>query len=481
MGAADVRIIAKLNELYVSTKERFVMMRPGGTIIIPKIGTRNMRLADSNLKKHLEHEYAVSVFGGEFGSKFFCLDVDKGGISIVQSIVTALMGVGFKRNVIHVSTSGGKGFHVEIFFASPVPYASLQRLYKHVLTVVSATDDMVELRPTHKQAIKLPLSVHPRTGNICWFWDVTRNKPIENQEYVLWIVPMRTSGLESILAKLSGGAETSDIRVSGTGEWQPVELQGLFEPAEEGTRHARMVRLATALRYHCADAENCRELLLQWHEAQGDGYCKSSYTEVLRDINQIVRWTYREEFHQLKSDDMMIFADEMQRVTQLPRRSTRIVFFLVMCIVKINHRMKQREMCELLSLSHNTITRELDYLSSIKAIEMYSGGCKITSNGHLCKQVNHYSVPKGKVEEHVCRSYKPAVPFVIMEKQQLLDNFFDVYYGVIHSMFRDHDLRRFMTLTEHRGYMQYIESQAATSENGIDQINRQSSTKPIGA
>lgn len=482
MEDENARIIAKLNKLYVSNKERFVMMRPGGSIIIPKIGARYMRLADSNLRKHLAYEYAVSVFGGKTGSKFLCLDVDKGGMPMVHNVVATLGKIGLDCKRIHVSSSGGKGYHVEIFFDALAPYASLQQLYRYVLVSVGATEAMVELRPSYKQAIKLPLSIHPRTGNICWFWDMICNKPIETQEHLLHIEPLQLCELNRVLATLPAIREPKEPRVSSTGEWRPGEWQSMLEPAEEGTRHMRMVKLATALRYHGADAESCSEQLLQWHHAQSDGYCRSSYAEVLRDIDQIVRWAYREAFRQPGAGEIMVLADEMQCVMQQPRRSTRMVFFLVLCIVKIDLRMKQTEMCKLLGLSPITVTKEINYLNANKTIQIHSGRSKRTSNGYLCKQVNRYSVPKGKIEGHTRRAFQPARHFVVLEKNQLLEDFHSAYFGAIHKMFGDHDLHRHMRPKEYCGYQQYINGCVRAASNADEQNapNTNENTSPTG-
>ena len=87
----DPQAIAdRLEELYVNHYDRFVMMRPDGAVYVPKIGKRTMVLAKSNLRRHVQCEYAVSVYAGKEGGKFVCFDVDQGGVERAKQVGGAL-------------------------------------------------------------------------------------------------------------------------------------------------------------------------------------------------------------------------------------------------------------------------------------------------------------------------------------------------------------------------------------------------------
>lgn len=129
------QILRRLSELYVTYRQRYILCLPQGKIITPKTKDGNYcRLTDGVIRKHLEHAYAVGIFAGEWGSKFICFDVDDGDRNTVKKIMDVLCALGFPKNRIYVSYSGGKGYHVELFFEGIVSTELLKRLYTHVVT-----------------------------------------------------------------------------------------------------------------------------------------------------------------------------------------------------------------------------------------------------------------------------------------------------------------------------------------------------------
>lgn len=62
-----------------------------------------------------------------------CFDVDNGERETVFRILNELEAMGIPRHMIHVSYSGGKGYHVELFCKEIVSTDQWQRLYMHVI------------------------------------------------------------------------------------------------------------------------------------------------------------------------------------------------------------------------------------------------------------------------------------------------------------------------------------------------------------
>lgn len=160
----------KISELYVSYRQRYVLSKPDGSIFVPKRkeGVPCV-LTDRVLFNHLRQKYAVAIFAGPRTSKFICFDVDDGSADTVHMIIDSLKELGFPRDRIYVSFSGGKGYHVEMFFDQLVYTNQLYALYEMVTRQMALDPRKVEFRPLHGNAIKIPLSVHGKTGNICWF------------------------------------------------------------------------------------------------------------------------------------------------------------------------------------------------------------------------------------------------------------------------------------------------------------------------
>ncbi len=160
----------KMSSLYVSYRKRFVLSIPGASMFTPKRKNGEFTaLTDHMLTNHLRHKYAVAIYSGESASKFLCFDVDDGSADTVHTIIDRLVAFGIPQDKIYVSFSGGKGYHVELFFDRLVYTSQLYALYGMVIEQVKLNPRKVEFRPTYGNAIKLPLSIHGKTGNVCWF------------------------------------------------------------------------------------------------------------------------------------------------------------------------------------------------------------------------------------------------------------------------------------------------------------------------
>ena len=162
----------KMSELYVSYRKRYVLSKPDGPMFVPK-NREDVPcvLTDRVLFNHLRRKYAIAIFAGPRASRFICFDVDDGSADTVRAIIHGLTALGFPKDRIHVSLSGGKGYHVEMFFDRLVYTNRLFTLYSMVIRQAHLDPRKVEFRPLPGNAIKLPLSIHGKTGNVCWFVD----------------------------------------------------------------------------------------------------------------------------------------------------------------------------------------------------------------------------------------------------------------------------------------------------------------------
>lgn len=165
-------ILNKLNDLYVSYRGRYVVAANGQIFIPQDKHTGHPRpLISKVLCAHLNQRFAVGVYAGPLSSKFVCFDVDLADEDVVHRLIDGIEEFGFPRDRIYVSSSGGKGFHVEIFFSQLMYTKVLLCFYHSVIQRLGLDPKKVEFRPTHGQSIKLPLSVHHKTGNVCWYLD----------------------------------------------------------------------------------------------------------------------------------------------------------------------------------------------------------------------------------------------------------------------------------------------------------------------
>lgn len=192
-------IVKKINELYIMTRFKYLVQFPGGkyATLDQRKDNRIIPLNDSFINSHLKGERTYGIFSGGYFAKFITFDIDCEGhdetarwaVYKIIDILTTEHNI--MRNDIHVSLSGNKGYHVDLFFDRPVLVEDLRKFYTSVTTEVGPLPvGKIEFRPTWSSGVKLPLGVHQKTGTRCWFVDRDTLEPVESFDYILDIKPM---------------------------------------------------------------------------------------------------------------------------------------------------------------------------------------------------------------------------------------------------------------------------------------------------
>lgn len=198
MEQPNKRVIEKLNALYIQTRRKYLVQFPEGRYITLHYSKNNnvTIFNDSMLSTHLKGDLTYGVFSGGYFSKFITFDVDCDNDAMSRWITLRLVYVlneeyGIDRRDIHVSLSGGKGYHVDLFFDEQIKVEELRKFYQSVvISVGELPEGKIEFRPTWSQGVKLPLGIHQKTGNRCWYVDNETLELIESYEYILDIEPM---------------------------------------------------------------------------------------------------------------------------------------------------------------------------------------------------------------------------------------------------------------------------------------------------
>lgn len=158
-------VLESIKDLYLP-KENYVKKK----IVTNKKGWTHKRSAptDKDIITHISGGNNLGVFGGATGTKFIVFDVDarERAKDVTMKLIDALESeYGINRSRIFVFNSGGKGYHVTLYLDNIIMYDDLQLLYKQVIAMVGENKNVIELRPTEKQAVKLPFCSHYKTGN----------------------------------------------------------------------------------------------------------------------------------------------------------------------------------------------------------------------------------------------------------------------------------------------------------------------------
>ena len=337
-------VVNRLCDLYISYRGRYVMMLPqAGKIFMPKTSSGPAKLTNRAVCQHVNRQIAIGVFAGAHASKFICFDVDLPDPSEVRRLMDAMVFYGVPRDLIYVSTSGGKGYHVEIFFDGLVYTDRLRTFFDCVVLKAESNPLKVEFRPTNGLSIKLPLSVHFKTGWVCWYLDRDTLQPIEDPAYVLQIQQMAVADFAAVLEHLPR-ARPLDREDMCFDEQEPVpalkmkreeldrlEGDGYPDLLEPGHRHNTMLAIGIHNRYRGLSQERNREELLAWAARQPEDFLLQSPAALERETDDIMRWVYSEQFA-LKAavDRPVVFTPkDIAYWAEQPNRICRRLMFLL--------------------------------------------------------------------------------------------------------------------------------------------------------
>ena len=332
-------VVNRLCDLYISYRGRYVMMLPqAGKIFMPKTSSGPAKLTNRAVCQHVNRQIAIGVFAGAHASKFICFDVDLPDPSEVRRLMDAMVFYGVPRDLIYVSTSGGKGYHVEIFFDGLVYTDRLRTFFDCVVLKAESNPLKVEFRPTNGLSIKLPLSVHFKTGRVCWYLDRDTLQPIEDPAYVLQIQQMAVADFEKVLEILPPRKpfdmpenETVPTRKMKRADLVQMEGDGYPDLLEPGHRHNTMLSIGMYNRRRGLSQERNREELLAWAARQPEDFLLQSPAALEREADDIMRWVYSEQFA-LKAavDRPVVFTPkDIAYWAEQPNRICRRLMFLL--------------------------------------------------------------------------------------------------------------------------------------------------------
>jgi len=403
-----IKIAQAISKLYITYRKRFIEQYYNNEKNIVTYKENKYTLKDSIILEHLRQKRIIGVFSGSIITSFICFDVDINDENYckwaVYKIVDALHNLGILGKYIHISLSGSKGYHVEVFFDQPVYNTDVEKLYNIVLNEFDLINlkkyGDIELRPCITKTnsvlgVKLPLGINLKTNNVCWFCDYSKSlKPIKKYDYVLSIEQMPKEILLNILEK------ENDIPITPKQQYDIEEITEKHKSLPEyknnidekytidkvldlihnglqitGSRHNALFNIIKYYKHVGFSQEVAKEYAIQWMEQQDKTTYTTKWEAIILDINEIAEYVYSNNCSfVIKNIDINITMEEITEIIKIKGKNNRLVLYSLLIHSKRYATkngifyMSYNQMVEVTGLTKKTlikIVRELEDLGLI--------------------------------------------------------------------------------------------------------------------
>ena len=433
-------IIKKINDLYITNRHKYLVMKSNGEYMTLQTSEKSKRIKpfiDGFIKNHIEGKATYGVFNGQYFGKFICFDVDvkdkQHAKWITYKIIHALRGIGIPYEKIYPSTSGGKGYHIEIFFQKPVSNEVLYELF--IMTMEAAGLERreseykykcdgghVEMRPVANiTGVKMPLGKHFKTTNNkrCWYVDRDSLQEIRSFEYILQIEQIDNEVLKNIIDEQKDLLEIDEqtaneiekskayidenykplkIYNQNIDEQDTIEnIQKLEEEGlrEVGTRHNALLKLAKYYKWQGMSEEDCRNQLEFWMAKQDTRTYRTRWEQCLKDIREIVKYIYENDISLTGAKkEIDVTYSEMKWIIQAKRKNEQLVLFAMLihskrfADAKGVFYMTQQQLADATGLTDRTIRNIMPKLEQMGFIQYIARNQK--QKGTYKKKANRY-------------------------------------------------------------------------------------------
>ncbi|GAA0366911.1 TOTE conflict system archaeo-eukaryotic primase domain-containing protein [Bacillus horti] len=361
-------IIDKINDLFILPRFKYLIMNDKAEYMTINTyqSKKAVKLNDGIVKRHLEGKATLGVFAGQYLTKFLCFDVDvpdkEKAKWAVYKLVHALIEIGIPQDKIYISHSGNKGYHVDLYFSSPIENRHVKSLYLLVMNqseLLNIDYGQVEYRPTDGQGVKLPLGINFKNGNMftnkCWYVDYNKGlEPIRNMDYFLSIEKIDSQLIYDILQRQSDNMldeivaeqveeskgyidsqyQALDIYKQNVDESATIEAIEQLERdglTQTGMRHNSLYKLAKYYRYLGVTRDECKDMLIEWMNKQDEKFYTTKWDDCLKDIELIVQYIYDNEISMtISKNEIEVDFSEMEQIMGLKSKNEKLIAYCML-------------------------------------------------------------------------------------------------------------------------------------------------------
>ena len=485
-----IEIAQKIGKLYVTYRKKFIEQYHNTEKDIITYRENKFPLNDSMILKHLTQQKTIGVFSGNIITSFMCFDVDIKDEAMckwaVDKIVDALQNIGIAGKYIHISLSGSKGYHIEIFFDEPVYNSDIHKIY---LMILNATDLLnidygeVELRPCLTKTgktlgVKLPLGVNLKTNNICWFCDYDKGlKPIKDYNYVLSIETMPKEILLDILEK------EEDILVTPEQQYKIEAITEKHKPLPEyknnvdekytveqvenvitnglqiaGSRHNALFNIIKYYKHLGVSEEDNKEWVTEWMNQQDKTTYSTKWDAVLLDIAEIIDYVYTNNCSfVIKNLNIDVSMEEIMEIIKIKGKNNQLVLYSLLVHSKRysvksgQFYMSYNQMTQVTGIkSRTTLVKVIKQLEELELITV--------TRGEVPKYNNKLSKPISETNKYIIKLLCPILEIENNKLFKVCDkNCVNCFNACLCNMYSNKELKVMLTDWDYREVTKYRE------------------------
>lgn len=434
-------IINKFQDLFILTDKKYLIMFPNGQYKTYNLHSKQSKakpLTSKQIEGHLDGRYTLGVFAQNYLTKFICFDIDVReplhAKWVTYSLIDVLISIGIPEKYIHISTSGNKGYHVDIYFSDTLSIEVIKEFYHLIIGKIdlSMIEGEIELRPTN-QGLKLPLGINFKNGNKsnnkCWYVSYDGLQPIKSYKYILNIKKINPNIIKNIIEKetdmpiadipineeLAGQIEESKDYIDTN--YKPLKSYSAYEnerlsiehikDIEErglkqvGTRHNYLLALCRYYKHLGMEPEENINALSEWINKQDTNTYTTSLDDCYKEINVMVKHAYKNDIPFI-ADHKEIFITylEMLDIIKAKSKNEKLLLYAIVIHSKryANNKgvffMTYNQMVAATGLSEKTTRNLINKLEKQDLIQIVERNRKIIgSNGLLVgKKPNKYKI-----------------------------------------------------------------------------------------
>jgi len=363
MNKTDLDSLVEQFDLYITYRKAFLeQFKTGYT-------TRKYTFTNYHVEQHLLQKRTFGIrLGGQGHTVFMSFDVDiandlKRAKSMTIEVVRTLHEYyGIAYDDIHVSFSGKKGYHIDLFFDDAIQDFKLEPFYNEVRERLGATKKEIEFGISAERGMKLPLGVNQQTGKFMCFCVVdveagtlTKLNEKDSYEYFLNIRKIKLDDFKDLI--LQDFEEDKSKTITTLSRTQAIEYESIFSElnvngktakdleneAKEiitlnrlkypNSRHNTTLLLATFFRTQGYEADETtgfiNDILLNTY----DNYrtlisADTSKEYMLKEVGRLVILTYLKGYQFSNSNkEIRIYKSEIETILGVTKLQHKMLLF----------------------------------------------------------------------------------------------------------------------------------------------------------